>query len=199
MMNTIEYYDENASKLFELYNSADMSESQSLFMSYLRPGCSIVDIGCGSGRDMKAFASRGFLVEGIDGSEYLARLASVYSGCKVECVDFLSWKPERKYDAFWANASLLHLDEKDLLEFFRTKLCYLAPGGIFYFAMKQEIETGVDAEGRFFQNFTESILEKILQDSPELSIVYDRSSGDSLGRNISWRTIIFRKRMGLHS
>lgn len=194
MKNTIEYYDENADMLFERYNSAQMSESYAVFVSHLKPGWSIVDLGCGSGRDMKYFASLGYEVSGVDASSSLAELARKYSGRDVECTDFLSWNPDRQYDAYWANASLLHLNEPELLEFFRTKLCFLKHGGIFYCSMKQGIETGVDTEGRFFQNYTDELMKKILKVAPELEVLQQRDIEDGLGRALSWRQIIFSRK-----
>jgi len=194
MKDTIEYYDENADMLFERYNSAQMAESYALFTAYLKPGSSIVDLGCGSGRDMKYFSSLGYSVSGVDASSSLAALAREYSGCDVECTDFLSWNPECQYDAFWANASLLHLDERELLEFFRTKLRFLRPGGIFYCSLKKGIETGVDEDGRFFQNYTDGLLRKILKEARELEVLEKREAKDGLGREIVWIQIAFSRK-----
>lgn len=194
MRRTKDYYDENAALLFERYNSADMTGNYNRFIRYLIAGCSIIDIGCGSGRDMKYFSSKGFEVRGIDYSPTLSKLAEKYSGCRVDCVDFLSWQADHAYDAFWANASLLHLTEEELSLFFQTKLQYLRAGGVFYLSMKTGIETGLDEKGRFFQSFDERLLDALLIDNPCLSVLDKWISEDGLGRDsLKWFCVILRK------
>ena len=48
---TLDYYNENAEKLAELYETADMSELHSLLLRFLPQRASVMEIGCGSSRD----------------------------------------------------------------------------------------------------------------------------------------------------
>ena len=48
---TLDYYNENAEKLAELYETADMSAVHSLLLPFLPEKVSVLEIGCGSGRD----------------------------------------------------------------------------------------------------------------------------------------------------
>ena len=77
---TLSYYDENAAAFCEGTRNADMSEMRRRFLQYLKPGTLILDAGCGSGRDSKAFMEGGYRVVAIDGSEKICRLASKYLG-----------------------------------------------------------------------------------------------------------------------
>lgn len=86
-----------------------MSECCDRFFKYVVPGGRIIAIGAGSGRDIKYFKDRGYIVEGIDASKEMCRLAADYSGAEVSCMRIQEWHPEKKYDGIWANASLPYL------------------------------------------------------------------------------------------
>lgn len=191
--STIQYYNDNAKAYFESVNVANMSETYSRFLKYLPKGSLIVDIGCGSGRDLKFFKEAGYKATGVDASRELCRLASEYSLCPVICSDFLSWESDKPYDAFWANASLLHLKAEEIITFFRTKAKYLKEDGIIYFSMKSGIEEGFDAEGRFFTPFSENLLNAIISDG-KFSMIDRWSNVDSLQRTgFKWECIILKK------
>ena len=187
---TIDYYNDNADEYFNSVISADMTENYTRFLQYVPKGASIVDLGCGSGRDLKYFKDNGYEAEGLDASEKLCILAREYSGCPVLCTDF--WKAERRYDAFWANASLLHLTGKDIITFFAQKTKYLADNGIFYMSMKTGIPQGDDPKGRYFTPFSEELLEQLLKAS-KLELIDRWSNDDALGRSdTKWMSVIFR-------
>ena len=189
---TIDYYNDNADEYFNSVISADMTENYTRFLQYVPKGASIVDLGCGSGRDLKYFKDNGYEAEGLDASEKLCILAREYSGCPVLCTDFLSWKTERRYDAFWANASLLHLTGKDIITFFAHKTKYLADNGIFYMSLKTGIPQGDDPKGRYFTPFSEELLEQLLKAS-KLELIDRWSNSDALGRSdTKWMSVIFR-------
>jgi 2-polyprenyl-3-methyl-5-hydroxy-6-metoxy-1,4-benzoquinol methylase len=61
-----------------------MHEARQCFLQRLAPGASILDFGCGSGRDTKAFLELGYRVDAVDGSSELCRMASEYSGISVK-------------------------------------------------------------------------------------------------------------------
>jgi 2-polyprenyl-3-methyl-5-hydroxy-6-metoxy-1,4-benzoquinol methylase len=56
---------------------------QNDFLSFIKPGGSILDLGCGSGRDSKMFLENGYKVTAVDGSSELAKKTSdlYWSGC----------------------------------------------------------------------------------------------------------------------
>ena len=55
-MSTIDYYDQNAQEYYERTVDADLAEIREYFLGFLRRDARILDFGCGSGRDAKAFA-----------------------------------------------------------------------------------------------------------------------------------------------
>ncbi len=191
--STLSYYNSNASEYAETVNRADMSAEYNRFLKYVPTSGSIVDIGCGSGRDLKYFKDLGYKAVGIDASEKLCEIARKYSGCKVECCDFLTWNPPEVYDAFWANASLLHLKENEILEFFASKTKFLKEGGVVFFSMKSGIYEGYDSNGRYFTPFSEFLLEEIIKQSG-LSLTKRTKRKDCLSRkDFIWEIVVLRK------
>ena len=95
MNNTINYYNQNAESFIANTQNADMHPTQERFLRLLDarseeflqllPGsASILDFGCGSGRDAKYFLEKGYQVTAIDGSAELCRLASEFTGIEVK-------------------------------------------------------------------------------------------------------------------
>ena len=84
MNTTINYYNLNAKKFIENTQNADMHLAQEKFLQLLPGSASILDFGCGSGRDAKYFLEKGYQVTAIDGSAELCRLASEFTGIEVK-------------------------------------------------------------------------------------------------------------------
>ena len=79
------------------------------------PPYSILDLGCGPGRDLRYFRSLGHDVVGLDGSTEFVAMARSYSECEVLQQDFLAMKlPEGRFDGIFANASLFHVPSQEL-------------------------------------------------------------------------------------
>lgn len=191
--STLEYYNSHAFDYVNKTKQADMSENYSRFLKHVKTGGSIADIGCGSGRDLKYFRENGYDPYGVDASAELCRIASEYSGCPVTCSDFLSWNPNIHFDAFWANASLLHLTEEDIIKFFITKTGFIHSGGVLYFSMKTGIKEGFDENGRYFTPFSENLLLKITKTLPKCILLDRWTNSDSLDRkNVTWESIILK-------
>ena len=83
MTNTINYYNQNAENFIANTQNADMHPTQERFLRLLDANTSILDFGCGSGRDTKYFLEKGYQVTAIDGSAELCRLASEFTGIEV--------------------------------------------------------------------------------------------------------------------
>ena len=64
---TLNYYNSNAAVFSETTKNVDFSEVQQIFTKHLSPDASILDFGCGSGRDTKYFLNNGYHVTATDG------------------------------------------------------------------------------------------------------------------------------------
>lgn len=124
----------------------------------------ILDFGCGSGRDTKAFLEQGFQVDALDGSAELCKLASQYTGIPVQQMLFQDFRVQKKYHGIWACASLLHLDWQGLILVLRQLAEALKPPGILYMSFKYGIFAGM-RNGRYFQDLTEKTFMQVLAEA----------------------------------
>src|SRR5919107_497302 len=85
---TLSYYEANAKRFFDNTHAIDMDTIYEPFLSLLPPGAHILDAGCGSGRDSRAFLERGYEVTALDASEAIVELASQHIGRPVLHISF---------------------------------------------------------------------------------------------------------------
>ena len=65
MNETIDYYERNAADFACNTTDLEFSEIQDVFLRNLKGGATILDFGCGSGRDTKVFSAKGISGSGI--------------------------------------------------------------------------------------------------------------------------------------
>ena len=130
---------------------------------------SILDFGCGSGRDTKYFLEKGYFVEAMDGSAELCKLASTYTGIEVKQMLFQDLQEIEKYDAIWACSSILHLPYIELIEVLKKMTTALKQNGLIYTSFKYGIFEGM-RNGRYFTDMTEESFNKLLQKTNKLEI-----------------------------
>lgn len=106
---THHYYTQFAAEFFSSTVGVDMAPIRQRFIAQLPPGGHILDAGCGSGRDAKAFSEAGFRVTAFDASAELARLASAHCGFEVAARRFEDVDEVAQFDGIWCCASLLHV------------------------------------------------------------------------------------------
>ena len=192
---TIEYYNENVSKFVNDTQDVVFCATQDLFLSYLNEGDSILDFGCGSGRDTKYFLSKGYKVDATDGSEEICKVASDYTGINVKCLLFNELDEIDKYDGIWACASILHLDRDDLIDVFNRIARALKDNGILYTSFKYSEFEGM-RNGRYFTDFTLESFNEFQTNIPEFIIEKKWITRDvRAGReDEKWLNLIMRKK-----
>ena len=167
--HTLNYYEQNADAFTASTVSADMEENRRRFLSVLHKGAYILDFGCGSGRDTKAFLEQGYQVDACDGSEELCRRASEYTRIPVPHMLFQDLSASSQYDGIWACASILHLNKEDLKDVMRKISVALKPGGVLYTSFKYGTFEGMRG-GRYFTDFNEEQLGVFMEQISELQV-----------------------------
>ena len=169
MNTTINYYNLNAKKFIENTQNADMHLTQDKFLQLLPESASILDFGCGSGRDTKYFLEKGYQVAAIDGSAELCRLAGNFTGIKVKEMLFQELDEIGVYDGIWACSSILHLPKQELLPVIRKMCIALKDNGVIYTSFKYSNFEG-ERNGRYFTDFTEDTFREFIKVIPELTV-----------------------------
>ena len=183
---TKDYYRNNAEQFAKETVDADIGDIRERFLKHIPEGGTILDFGCGSGRDTKAFKDAGYDVHAIDGSEELCRMASEYSGVDVKCMDFFSFDEVDKYNGIFACASLLHIPPERLPELITKMLKSLKKGGVIYMSFKYGDFSG-ERDGRHFTDLNEESFRKILSLVKGARILEEWHSEDvRRGKTASW-------------
>ena len=113
--NNRNFYDSHAQKWSANKTSSFFEEKEfTIFAKYFSTGDTIIDIGCGHGRSIPLFLGIGHKLRyfGIDISKKIMRIAARrYPQLKFQYTDLTDAKtlPRKKFDGFWANASLQHI------------------------------------------------------------------------------------------
>lgn len=166
---TINYYQHNADSFFTATVAVDMSSLYAPFVEALTPPELILDAGCGSGRDTKAFAEMGYRVEAFDASSEMVARAARYSGLPVHQRSFTDISETARYDGIWCCASLLHVPGDELPGVMQRLATALKPGGVWYVSFKYG--TGErEKEGRRFTDLDEAGLTALVAALADIDI-----------------------------
>lgn len=166
MSDSIPFYDLNAESFFTTTVDVDTQSLYQHFLPYIPEHGHILDAGCGSGRDAKAFLEMDYQVTAFDGSKAMADMASQVTGLTVEHSLFKDFQSELKFDGIWACASLLHVPYPELSDTFSHLVSFLKAGGLFYCSFKLNDNNHVIMNGRYFTNLNYYGLVDILATTP---------------------------------
>ncbi len=193
MADTLSYYRENAARFFAATVDVDMTELYAPFLARIPAGGLLLDAGCGSGRDSRAFLARGYRVRAFDACPELAALAATHLGSAVEVRRFEDVDEENCYDGIWACASLLHVPVGELDGVLLRLWRALKPGGTFYVSFQAGGgERGAD--GRHFTDADEKALRGWLDSLPERCELESWTSRDRRPeRSTLWTNAVARK------
>ncbi len=132
---TIGHYDERAQAYWDGTHDHDVSQNVAALLAALEgvPPWTILDFGCGPGRDLTTFTQLGHHAIGLDGAPQFVALARIHSGCEVWQQDFLTLAlPNAKFDGVFANASLFHVPSAALPRVLAQLHATLKPGGVLF-------------------------------------------------------------------
>jgi len=132
---TLEHYNQRAGNFRDGTRDHDVSQNIAALLDRIEadPPFTILDFGCGPGRDLKTFSALGHVAIGLDGAARFAEMARTESGCEVWQQDFFRLDlPDRHFDGIFANATLFHVPSLILPRVLRQLRATLKPGGVLF-------------------------------------------------------------------
>ncbi|HLO47486.1 MAG TPA: class I SAM-dependent methyltransferase [Kamptonema sp.] len=115
----------------------DVSQNRQALVAEMprNPG-TILDVGCGPGRDLVWFKSQGHTAFGLDATPAFVEMAKELSGCEVWQQSFLSLDlPLATFDGIFANASLIHVPRDRMVKVLKDFHKSLVPAGAIVMSM----------------------------------------------------------------
>jgi SAM-dependent methyltransferase len=193
-MNKYEY---EAKEFFDKTVNLDMSDLYDQFLPLIDPNGVILDAGCGSGRDTKAFLDAGYKVDAMDGSKELCKLASEHTGITVRHDRFEDYIPEHlntMYSGIWACASLVHTRFFNLPFVLRRLTSNLLSDGVMYMSFVNGTKETRDKDGLYFTQLTANNARMIVE-TPDLKchIIRTWISEGIAGRDRRWLNCLIKK------
>jgi SAM-dependent methyltransferase len=132
---TLEHYERRAEDFRQGTQDHDVSQNIAELLRPIEgePPFTILDFGCGPGRDLKAFSALGHAAVGLEGAPSFAAMARAQTGCEVLEQDFLSLAlPPARFDGVFANAALFHVPSQELPRVLRDLRAALKPRGVLF-------------------------------------------------------------------
>ena len=153
---TISHYEENAEAFLLGTKDHDVSQNIEAFLNALPKDrrLDILELGCGPGRDLCVFKSKGHKATGLDGCKQFCKMALEQSGCKILNQNFLNLDlKEKSYDGIFANASLFHIPRFELPRVLNELHCALRKSGILFSSNPRGDQEGWN--GKRYVNYME--------------------------------------------
>ena len=192
--DTIRYYDDHAEEFFQSTHNLDMSELYKPFLDMLPSKASILDVGCGSGRDSLCFMRLGYEVTPFDASKKMVALSSKLLGMKIIQLDFENMDFNNQFDGIWACAIFLHVTKNKMNSIISKMERALVDNGVMYASFKYG-EGEKTENGRLFSYYTEESLADLLIDFPKLQIerMWKTEDVRQDGNHKLWLNVLARK------
>lgn len=170
-----------------------MGEEIDEFISLLPENGTVLDLGCGSGRDSSYFIDHGFDVTALDASEEMCNLASIHIGQDVLCLSFQEIGFKEVFDGVWANASLLHVSREEMHGIMLKIIRSLRDDGILYMSFYHGNYEGI-RDKRHYTDYRTKTLKELVLNFPQLEIVDIKKTQDKRpDRDDMWVYAIVRK------
>jgi len=132
---TIGYYGARAPEFWHGTKDHDVTQNYTALLSVIAgvPPFTLLDLGCGPGRDLAYFRSLGHEAIGLDGAAEFAVMAREYSGAEVWVQNFIALDlPINRFDGVFANASLFHVPKQSIPNALEAIWKALIPGGVLF-------------------------------------------------------------------
>ncbi len=173
-------------------------------LQYLKRNQSLLDIGCGDGRDADFFAQNGLIVTAIDFSvEAIEQVKKLNLHIHAQTMDILSMDfPDKAFDAVYAHLSLHYFDDASTTVIVENIHRILKVGGYFFVKCKsihdplygqgEKVEEDMFANPYVRHFFSKDYMSKTLQNFTILDLEEANATYD--GKDSAFIQAIARKR-----
>lgn len=192
---TVDYYEKNAAAFIESTIDADVSELYRSFEELLAPGCRILDLGCGSGRDSKYYVGKGFDVVALDPSPAMCAQTRALVHIPVYEMRAEEMQFSNEFDGVWACASLLHVPRDKQENVLHRIATALKDEGILYASWKYGTQDRM-VDGKKYVDMNDSLIYEIIKEVSEIHIVKMWTTKDVRNEYSSqkWLNVLLRKK-----
>ena len=132
---TLAHYEQRAEEFQAGTRDHDVSQNIASLLRHIEgeAAFTILDFGCGPGRDLTTFTGLGHTAIGLEGAAGFAAMARAHTGCEVWQQDFFKLDlPSQRFDGVFANASLFHVPSQELPRVLRQLHTTLKPRGVLF-------------------------------------------------------------------
>jgi SAM-dependent methyltransferase len=132
---TLAHYEQRAESFRAGTSDHDVSQNISALLRHIKGSSpyTILDFGCGPGRDLKTFNNMGHHAIGLEGTAAFVEMARADAGCEVWRQDFLNLTlPDTYFDGVFANASLFHVPSRELPRVLKQLHATLKTDGVLF-------------------------------------------------------------------
>ena len=134
-LRTLRHYEARAEAFRAGTRDHDVRQNIEALLSHVEHPAplTILDLGCGPGRDLRTLSEMGHVAIGLDGAATFVAMARAYSGCEVWLQNFLQLDlPAQRFDGIFANAALFHVPTDALPRVLGELRTSLRPRGVLF-------------------------------------------------------------------
>lgn len=188
----MDYYEDNHRIYHERTFYIDPSGFLEPMTRYLEPPANILDVGCGSGRDLLWFKNRGFDVTGLERSPGLVKLARENTDCTIIQADYNHFDfSSLKMQGMLLIGALVHESKDNFPLALKNISSALVDGGYMLFSLKEGQGTSQKQDGRIFQLWQKNELIPVFKDC-NMQILEEHRSRSEIGTGEVWLSYLLQ-------